>query len=299
MSSILEKVQVFLSEANKASVPISSTIINEFGEACKDAFKKQFTEEREDKFRVRMSNIGRPLCQLQMEKKGEKPELPPYNAKMRFIFGDIIEALSVAIMKSAGIKIEEFQKPVTFKSDNAEVNGTYDVKIQDRIWDIKSASPYSFDYKFGDRGGFDAINKDDNFGYVAQGYLYGDADNSDFGGWIAINKSTGEWAVVETPRIDDEHKQKAIKEAKEKVKALNDNAPFKRCYEDTEETFYRKPTGNRTLNSVCSFCPYKKPCWGDEIQYLPQQQSTSSKPKYVWYTKVTNPRKEPDDISTE
>ena len=68
MSSILNRVQLFLTEANKASVPISSTIVNEFGEACKQAFIKHFIEEREKKFRPRMSSIGKPLCQLQMEK---------------------------------------------------------------------------------------------------------------------------------------------------------------------------------------------------------------------------------------
>ena len=80
-------MQLFLTEANKASVPISSTIINEFGEACKDAFKKQFTEERETKFKPRMSSIGKPLCQLQMEKSGAKPETPSYKSKMKFLFG--------------------------------------------------------------------------------------------------------------------------------------------------------------------------------------------------------------------
>ena len=49
-STILHRVQLFLTEANKASVPISSNIIDEFGEACKEAFKKQFTDTREDKF---------------------------------------------------------------------------------------------------------------------------------------------------------------------------------------------------------------------------------------------------------
>ena len=44
MSSILNRVQLFLTEANKASVPISSDVINEFGEACKNAFIKQFVE---------------------------------------------------------------------------------------------------------------------------------------------------------------------------------------------------------------------------------------------------------------
>ena len=51
MSSILNRVQLFLTEANKASVPISSTIVNEFGEACKQAFIKQFSEEREEEFK--------------------------------------------------------------------------------------------------------------------------------------------------------------------------------------------------------------------------------------------------------
>jgi hypothetical protein len=96
---------MFLTEANKASVDISSTIVNEFGEACKDAFKKQFTDIREDKFRVRMSSIGRPLCQLQMEKSGAEAEPMPYNTKMRNLFGDLIEASAVAIMKAAGIRM--------------------------------------------------------------------------------------------------------------------------------------------------------------------------------------------------
>ena len=67
MSSILNRVQLFLSEANKASIPISSTIVQEFGEACKGAFIKHFIEERGKEFKPRMSNIGKPLCQLQME----------------------------------------------------------------------------------------------------------------------------------------------------------------------------------------------------------------------------------------
>ena len=294
MSSILNRVQLFLTEANKASVPISSTIVQEFGEACKQAFIKQFVDERETKFKTRMSNIGKPLCQLQMEKKGAPTETPPYNAKMRFIFGDLIEALAVAILKASGIKIEEFQKKVKYKFDKDKIDGTYDVKIQNRIWDIKSASPYSFKYKFGDAGGFDAIVNDDPFGYVSQGYLYAKADGVNFGGWITINKSTGEWSVVETPVSDEMHSKKAIKQAKDNLKALNDDAPFKRLYKDKEEYFNRKPTGNKVLGLECSFCPYKKSCWED-LHYLPQQQSKALNPKWVWYTKVENPRDENEE----
>ena len=298
MSSILNRVQLFLAEANKASVPISSTIVNEFGEMCKAAFVKQFIEPREKKFRPRMSNIGRPLCQLQMEKSGAKSETIQYNHKMRNFYGDVIEAMAIAILKSSGVKIDEFQKKVKHKFKDSEINGTYDVQIMDKVWDIKSASPYSFKYKFGDEGGFNAIVKDDTFGYVSQGYLYGEADKREFGGWIVIDKSSGEWSVVETPLSDDEYSKNALKQAEENLKALNSDAPFKRLYEDDEEFFNKKPTGNRILKSPCTFCSYKKACWG-EVKYLPQQQSKAINPKYYWYTKVNNPKEEHHDSSSE
>ena len=292
MSSILNRVQMFLTEANKASVDISSTIVNEFGEACKQAFKKQFTDTRENKFRIRMSSIGRPLCQLQMEKSGAEAEPMPYNAKMRNLFGDLIEASAVAIMKAAGIRIEDLQKEVKLKLGKQTIKGTYDVKIQNKIWDIKSASPYSFDHKFGEDGGFDAILKQDTFGYVSQGYLYSNAEKTDFGGWIAVNKSTGEWSIAETPLSDSKYSKDAIELSQKNMEALESNAPFKRLFKDEEEFFNKKATGNRTLGLECRFCAYKKPCWGKNLQYLPQQQSKALNPKWVWYTEVNNPREE-------
>ena len=292
MSSILNRVQMFLTEANKASVDISSTIVNEFAEACKQAFKKQFTDTRENKFRIRMSSIGRPLCQLQMEKSGAEAEPMPYNTKMRNLFGDLIEASAVAIMKAAGIRIEDLQKEVKLKLGKQTIKGTYDVKIQNKIWDIKSASPYSFDHKFGEDGGFDAILKQDTFGYVSQGYLYSNAEKTDFGGWIAINKSTGEWSIAETPLSDSKYSKDAIELAQKNMEALESNAPFKRLFKDEEEFFNKKATGNRTLGLECRFCAYKKPCWGKNLQYLPQQQSKALNPKWVWYTEVNNPREE-------
>jgi hypothetical protein len=239
-----------------------------------------------------MSSIGRPLCQLQMEKSGAEAEPMPYNTKMRNLFGDLIEASAVAIMKAAGIRIEELQKHVKLKLGKHNINGAYDVKIQNKIWDIKSASPWAFDHKFSDEGGFDAILKQDTFGYVSQGYLYAKAENTDFGGWIAINKSTGEWAIAETPLSDEKYSKDAIELAKKNAEALQSDAPFKRLFEDEEEFFNKKATGNRTLGLECRFCAYKKPCWGKELQYLPQQQSKALNPKWVWYTKIENPREE-------
>ena len=290
---IINRVQMFLAEANKASVEISDELIEEFGNACKDAFKKQFTEKRQKEFKYRMSNIGKPLCQLQMEKSGAEAEPMPYNAKMRNLFGDLIEASAITIMKASGIEVKDVLKKVKHKFKNSEISGTMDVKINNKIWDIKSASPYSFTNKFGESGGFDALKQDDAFGYIAQGYMYGEADKTEFGGWIVINKSTGEWCTTEVPP-EDSSKKETIKKVESNIDKLESDSSFKKCFSDVEEFFYKKPTGNRVLNVSCSFCPYKRPCWGNQIQYLPQQQSKSKNPKWVWYTELNNPRVDED-----
>jgi len=292
MNDILLKVQLYLSKATKEPVDISDKLVEEFGEACKSALRKQFTEERRSGFKPRMSNVGRPLCQLQMEAQNIKGEGQPYNVKMRNTFGDLIEALSIFVLKSAGVEIEDEQKNVKYKFNGSAIEGRYDVKINKKIWDIKSASPYSFKNKFGEAGGFEVVVKDDAFGYVSQGYLYSESEKLPFGGWIVVNKSTGEWAVCETPLIDEEYKVNAIKIAKNNIHSLEKKEPFKRCYNEIEETFRTKKTGNKVLGMVCSFCPYKLPCWGSKLQLLPQQQSQGKNPKWVWYTEVNNPRKD-------
>ena len=141
MNSILLKVQQYLDSVSKKPVKLDKQLVQEFGEACKNALLKQFEDERSTKFELRMSNVGRPLCQLQMEAKGIKGEGQPYNVRMRNTFGDLIEALATFVMKSAGVNIKNEQKKVTYKFENESIEGRQDVEIDDKIWDIKSASP--------------------------------------------------------------------------------------------------------------------------------------------------------------
>tara|TARA_A100001515_G_scaffold143242_1_gene143917 strand:- start:735 stop:1637 length:903 start_codon:yes stop_codon:yes gene_type:complete len=292
MNTILDKVKIYLDKVSSNPVAISEDLVEEFGEACKNALRKQFSEKRKDKFEPRMSNIGRPLCQLQMEAKGIKGDGQPYNAKMRNTFGDLIEALAIFVLKSAGVKIDSEQKEVKYKFEEDSMSGRLDVEIDNKVWDIKSTSPYSFEHKFGEKGGFNEVVSKDSFGYASQGFLYAGSMKKPFGGWIAINKSTGEWAVCEAPEVQDEHSKKYVGVAKDNYKALKTKEPFKKCFDDVEELFRGKPTGNRVLGTVCSFCPYKLPCWGSGLQFLPQQQSKGKSPKWVWYTEVTNPKKD-------
>ena len=80
------------------------------------------------------------------------------------------------------------------------------------------------------QGGFNEVVKDDTFGYASQGFLYSEGQGKNFGGWIAINKSTGEWTVCETPALHDEYKKIALDKAKENFKALQKGVPFNRFF---------------------------------------------------------------------
>ena len=87
-----------LSNNESQDLDIEDSWIEEAGEAFKDALRRQFTR-REDDFRLRMSNIGRPLCQLQMAKQGAKQERKDYNFIMRMLHGDAIECIMDVVLK--------------------------------------------------------------------------------------------------------------------------------------------------------------------------------------------------------
>ena len=136
MTDILSKVQLYLDKVAKEPVEISDKLVEDFGEACKLALRKQFSEKRHGKFQPRMSNIGRPLCQLQMEAKNVKGEGQPYNVKIRNTFGDLIEALAIFVLKTEEIIIEEEQKNVKYKFGESTIESRFDVKINKKVWDI-------------------------------------------------------------------------------------------------------------------------------------------------------------------
>ena len=87
----------FLSRAVKGEAEMPPHILNEFADNCKQALNKQFNENRGE-FRLRMSNAGKPLCQLQMQAMGAKEETPTYDFKMRMAMGDVLEALMIALL---------------------------------------------------------------------------------------------------------------------------------------------------------------------------------------------------------
>lgn len=267
MHPIQLKIIKFLTEAVEHPVEVDDKLIDEFGEQCKKILRKQFTDKRADKFTLRMSNIGRPLCQLQMEKVGVKQEPIPYNMKVKFTYGDLIEALAMFIIKASGIKVQAEQVPVDLPIGGTLIDGTLDAEIDDAVFDVKSTSSYAFRTKFGPSGGFEAIRKDDTFGYVVQLAAYSAGYEKPAGGWIAINKESGEFWVTEYPSGSPVCGD-LLETCDLSIRKLLNGAPFERCFTDVAETFRRRPTGNRVLCAECSYCPFKYECWNG-VRFLP------------------------------
>lgn len=287
MNEILFKVQAFLDRANRETVELSDELLDEFAASCRAALKKQFNDKRNERFTIRMSNIGRPLCQLQMEAAGTDAEVPSYSHKMKMLIGDMIEAAAITIMRAADVNVEKTQGAVHLQVEDVTIQGTYDVKIDGQIYDIKSASSYAFAHKFGEDG-FRNLCSDDSFGYVAQGFGYAEADGARFGGWIAIDKSTGEWSVASVPSDQSEYEEArrdALDTITQNVKALSNGAEFKRCFTDVNELYYGKPTGNKVLPFSCEYCAFKSACW-KSLKTLPKLSSKGQFPKLVNYTYI-------------
>jgi hypothetical protein len=286
MSLLLTKLQDFLHRATNDRQLINQDTVKQFAVACSSALFNQFESYKQKKFTIRMSSIGRPLCQLQAEKYNLPKESREYNSITRNLWGDISEAYIMFLMRNAGIEIQSEQQKVTLKIGGIDLSGSYDVEIDGKIWDIKSASDFAFNNKFGDRGGFKKILEDDTFGYIPQLYLYSEATGKPVGGWIVLNKNSGVLTILEFPQYDKQYRLKALQDVEDKIISLTSDAPFKKCFKPIEEIYYQKKTGNMVLPMVCSFCQFKRHCWPD-AEYLPSPVSTAKNKPWKFYTFIS------------
>lgn len=307
------KIHKFLQEANKGSYKIPQELLEKFSKSTGEHLKRQFERDNnvisikqqcetqqsyceypkcdgcgftdKPKFTLRMSNLGRPLCTLQMEKQ--------YGTKgteiQRFLFGDIVEDITLFLLHASEINVIAEQKPATLMVGKEIIKGTLDVILDlgegPEVYDIKSASDYSFKTKLNQS--FEEFVETDTFGYLNQLLSYAIAENIPAGGFIFVNKSSGDIKVISIPKDQKQLKETVLKEIKNNVLAIVQNIPFKRQFSDIEETFKKKLTGNRYLGIACSFCEHKFNCW-DNLQLKQQIDSKSKTPKMLYYTHIND-----------
>ena len=204
--------------------------------------------EVDNSFRLRMSNIGRPLRQLWYESKNASdPHVVSGSTQIKFLYGHILEEIVLMLVRMAGHEVTSEQKEVNVSG----ITGHMDCKIDGQVVDVKTASKFSFN-KFKDG----SLVNNDPFGYLAQLSGYETAEQTKEGGFLVINKESGELCLF---RPDDLEKPN-VKEKIKKVKAaIAIDTPPDRCYAPILEG----KKGNMKLPSGCAYCPYKFECYSD------------------------------------
>ena len=266
----------YMNDAVKGKSTMSEEVIEQVGKDVMDALKRQFNsgKSRGD-FTLRMSNIGKPTCQLWFEKnKPELAEPKPSNFLMNMMLGDIVEAVFKGLLKAAEVQYKDSEK-VTLKTKEQDINGSYDLIINGAVDDVKSASDWSYRNKF---ESFETLSSGDAFGYVAQLAGYAKATNTKAGGWWAVNKTNGKFKYVSAENLD---MKKELSKIDKTIETVNKNK-FKRCFEPVPETFRGKETGNTVLNDGCKFCSYRFDCW-DKLEERPSVMSKAKVPPMIAY----------------
>ena len=275
------KLHQFMSDAIDGKTTFSEETAKRIGEEVAEAVIRQFGSGQSRKeFRLRMSNIGRPTCQLWFEKNKPESALPkPSTFVMNMMIGDIVEAIFKGLLKEAKVDFDDTDQ-VTLDvgdSNGTRVSGSYDLIMGGAVDDIKSASDWSYRNKF---ESYASLKKSDPFGYVGQLAGYAKASDKRAGGWWVVNKANGDFKYV--PAAIDMRKE--LTKLKETVEKVNENK-FERCFEAVPETYRGKPSGNMVLNDNCRFCDYRVECWPN-MQELPSKVSQAREPKIVAYVEL-------------
>ena len=271
-------VHQYLDNAVNNKTEMSEDTINNVCQQIGDALRRQFGKDSRSRkeFRLRMSNVGRPYCQLWYDKN--KPDVARPKATtfvMNMMIGDIVEAVFKAVLTEAGVKYEDSEQVAMELSDGTIISGTTDLSIDGAVDDIKSASNWSYRNKFSSY--FD-LEKSDSFGYIGQLAGYAKASNKKPGGWWVVNKATGDFKYVRASGLDIEKECGKI----ETVKARLDDNKFSRSFDKKQEYFRGKPTGRQVLGVTCGFCDYKEDCW-PTLKELPAMSSKAKDRKLVNY----------------
>lgn len=206
--------------------------------------------------RLRFSNIGEK-CNRRLWYQINQPEkaeaLPPWT-RMKFLFGDILEALVLFLSKEAGHNVTGEQTKMELEG----LSGSRDAVVDGVTVDVKSASTYSLN-KFKDH----LKPTEDAFGYLDQVGAYTEAgqadevvEDKDRFGFLAVDKTLGHIVLdLHSKRKDSaEYYRDTIRRKTEAIKS--EGAPDRAFVPELDGK-----SGNEKLGTKCSYCEFKRTCY--------------------------------------
>ena len=245
VQDIYEVIEV-LNDDEEIDIP--EDMYEQFGRDMEDALRHWATPIERPKNGLRMSNIGRPLRRLwydlNTEQEKEQIDAPTF---IKFLYGHLLEVLLLFFVRLAGHIVESEQKEVTVSG----IKGHMDSVIDGEVIDVKTASGYAFK-KFKDG----TLAQNDSFGYLSQLAGYEKAEKTNNGGFLVMNKETGELTVFIPDDLEKPNITHRIKEVKQ---AVNRKTPPEYCYPPIPDGV----SGNMKLPRDCTWCPHKFECHKD------------------------------------
>tara|TARA_R110002051_G_scaffold323783_1_gene418525 strand:+ start:1797 stop:2666 length:870 start_codon:yes stop_codon:yes gene_type:complete len=275
VSDIYKKISV-LSEGKAIEIP--DHLLKEFGINMSTALKewaipRSVTTNTGPT--LRMSNLGKPDRQLWFDLNSEKSSGSiPESLYIKFLYGHLLEVLMLFFVRLSGHKVEAEQKEV--KVDG--IVGHMDCVIDGEVVDVKTASGYAFK-KFKNK----TLPENDTFGYLAQLAAYEEAMGTSKGGFLALNKETGEIALFIPEDLDKPNIKSRITEIKKIIKRKK---PPEFCYNPVPEGL----SGNLKLARECNYCSHKFKCHANANKGKGLRVFDYAKGP-VYFTKIVKPPK--------
>ena len=225
-----------------------------FGEEMAQVMRDAMGPEQDRTGRLRLSNIGKPDRQIYNSFNGISGEAIAGATHIKFLYGHLTEAMLVSLLRLSGHTVSEQQKEVEVEG----VKGHIDCFIDGRLVDIKSASGFSLK-KFKKN----TLHTDDPFGYVQQLQAYAHALKQTKFAWLAMDKSSGELALLSYDTEDtrapyaEALEVDIVERVKEVKKMVRGDLMPKVCYDPVADG----TSGNMKLASGCTYCDYRQHCW--------------------------------------
>lgn len=250
LDTLVEDIYNKLSALGKGEhLDIDEETIEQFGESMKEILYTWSHPSPRGKPTLRMSNIGRQPRQLwyDMKSTDENQEIISPSTFIKFLYGHLLEEIVLFLVKLSGHTVTNEQKEITVSG----IKGHMDCVIDGEVVDIKTASGFAFKkFKEG------TLAEDDAFGYMAQLAGYEQAEGTTKGGFLALNKESGELALFRPDNFDKPNIKKKISDIK---KAVKKETPPDKCYDDEPDG----KSGNMKLARGCVYCRHKFECHKD------------------------------------
>lgn len=219
---------------------------------------ERFAGEDRPRDTLSLSGIGKP-CERQLWSRVNEPygkeEVLGAELKGTFFYGDLLEALVIALAKAAGHDVQGEQDVLYVNG----IKGHRDCVIDGVTIDVKSASDFSFD-KF-KKGG---LATNDPFGYMSQLSSYTHAGKDDP---LVTNKTEAAFLVIRKNRFElclDRHdfterlKTKDAEVQHKKDMVLGPMPPMPAAAAPVPQS---KTSPNMKLSTLCTYCFRKKKCY--------------------------------------